>query len=190
MHRSFLGICLVASIFAISSNAVAQLKAEDFQRADKKTVRLNPSDFDLPSYVRTGLEQRGCTIPQPFNAGNEKKNVIKGRFKSAKETDWAVLCSHKRRSSILVFYGPSGQTDEIADMPDSDYLQVISGGREIGYSRQLAVAAPSAIRRHLARLRQTARNINHDGIENIFVEKGSMIWLRVDGNWKQLTRAD
>lgn len=192
MHRNIFGICLAASILAISSNAVAQFKAEDFERADKATVRLNPDDFhDLPSYVRTALERRGCTIPQPFNAGNVKKNVIKGRFQSRRETDWAVLCSHKRRSSILVFHGgSSGQIDEFAEMPDADYLQVVSGGRQIGYSRQLAVATPSAIRRHLARVRKTMRNIDHDGIENIFVEKGSMIWLRVDGNWKQLTRAD
>src|SRR5260370_22814348 len=52
------------------------------------------------------------------------------------QTDWAVLCSHERRSAILVFRGGrSGQVDTLAEEPDSQYLQVVAGGQKIGLFR-------------------------------------------------------
>ena len=171
---------------------MAQFKREDFQREEKAIVRLNPSDFpDLPAKMRAVLEQRGCTIPQPYDARGEKKNVISGRFTSAEETDWATLCSQEGRSAILIFYGGHpDQVDEIGSEPDSQYLQVVSGGKEIGYSRQLAAATSKATRRYFARSAHIPRSIDHDGIENAFLEKGSVIWYRSNGKWVELAGAD
>jgi hypothetical protein len=192
VYRIILCVYLVVSILAISSSAEGQFKREDFERADEAVVRLKPSDFpDLPSEVHTELEKRGCTIPQPFGSGGERKNVVSGRFTSAAEKDWAVLCSRNRRSAILVFHdGKSDRVDEIAGQADIECLQVVSGGREIAFSRQLAVATPKAVHRRVARRADFLRNIDHDGIEDVFLEKGSVIWFFISGKWTRLAGAD
>ncbi len=187
-----MGICrIVCSIGLLAlcltpwSSVGAQPTRDDWRRADEAIVRLQPGDFpDLPPELRAALEHRGCTIPQPYDAGGRKKNVITGEFTSAGQTDWAVLCSHERRSAILVFRGGrSGQVDTLAEEPDSQYLQVVAGGQKIGYSRLLAVAPPRVIRQHFP-------HGNHDGIEDTFMGKASVVWYRSGGKWIRVSGAD
>lgn len=165
------------------STAFPQLTKEDWQHAEFAIVRVSPDDFPgLPADVRTVLELRGCTVPQPYNAGVQKRNVISGQFTSAGQTDWAVLCSHEKHSMILVFHGThAGYVDTLAEESDAQYLQVVSGEREIGYSRQLMVASPKLVRRRFSK--GTLRTAAHDGIENIFVGKASVVWYRSGGKW-------
>jgi hypothetical protein len=185
------GISLFAWLLAASSIVGAQVTRADWLRADMATRRLNPSAFsNLPSEVRNALERRGCTIPQPSNA-DHPQNVISGEFTGSKHTDWAVLCSRERRSAILVFRaGASNEIEELAEQPDVQYLQVISGGGKIGYSRQLATATPSEIRQHFIDKRHFPRNINHDGMEDTFIEKASVVWYHSGNKWMRLSGAD
>ena len=89
----------------------AQTSPGDWRRADEATLRLKPDAFpNVPPELRTALENRGCRVPQPYNAAGQKNNVITGRFTSAGQTDWAVLCSREKRSTILVFRG--GRPDQ------------------------------------------------------------------------------
>jgi hypothetical protein len=184
-------ICLLGCYLASWSTADAQFTRDDFRRANEATVRLSPSAFpNLPAEVSTELGRRGCTIPQPYGAKGTAKNVISGAFISAGQTDWAVLCSRERRSVILVFRGGhSGQVDELAAQADSQYLQQVSG-QAIGYSRLLAIAAPKTIRRHAAPGTQLPRAIDHDGIDDRFVEKASVLWYYSGEKWMRLTAAD
>jgi hypothetical protein len=163
----------------------AQPTRNDWRRADETIERLQPGAFpDLPPELRTALEHRGCTIPQPYDVGGRKKNVITGAFTSAGQTDWAVLCSHEKRSAILVFRaGRSGQVDTLAEEPDSQYLQVVAGGQKIGYSRLLAVAPAKVVR-------QLFPQGNHDGIENTFMGKASVVWYRSGGKWIRVPASD
>ena len=165
------------------STAFPQLTKEDWQHAESAIVRLGPGDFpDLPADVRTVLEQRGCTVPQPYNAGVQKRNVVSGQFTAVGQTEWAVLCSHEKRSAILVFRGAHpDQVDRLAEEADAQYLQVVHGEREIGYSRQLTVASPKLVRRRFSK--GTLRTADHDGIENIFLGKASVVWYRSGGKW-------
>lgn len=184
--RIITSICLLISCLRASTSVEVQLTPDDWRRAEEKMVRIKPSDFpNLPAELRTALEDRGCTIPQPYNAGGQKKNVIKGAFTGAGETDWAVLCSHEKRSAILVFSGGrfSRQIAKLAEEADSQYLQVVAGAHEIGYSRVLAVATPPLIRQHFA-------TGNHDGIEDTFLQKASVVWYRSGRKWVRVPAAD
>jgi hypothetical protein len=184
--------CCVAGILAATSSADGQLKREDFQRADKATIRLSPTEFpDLPVPVRAALENRGCTIPQPYDNPVPKKNVITGQFHTAGQTDWAVLCSHEGHSTILVFSAENYEhIDEIAEEPDLQYQQVLSDGRTIGYSRLLTAARPNAIRRVTHPRPGIQIAINHDGIENTFLEKGSVFWYCANQRWMKVSTTD
>ena len=161
-----------------------QTTRDDWRRADEAIVRLQPSAFpDLPAELRTDLEQRGCTIPQPYNASTQKKNVISGAFTSAGQNDWAVLCSHAKRSAILVFHGGhSSRVDSLAEEPDSQYLQIV-GPQKIGYSRLLAVAPAKVVHQHFPQS-------NHSGIQDVFIEKASVVWYRSAGKWVKVLQSE
>ena len=184
-------IFVASGLIALATGAV--LTSQDWQAANKATVRLKPSAFpDLPVTVRRYLERRGCEIPQAFSANKSPHNVVRGQFTSAAQTDIAVLCSKDQVSSVLVFRG--GTTSAVAVLarhPDEGFLQVIDAGGVVGYSRALSVASPSYIREHYAAYGgPKPPSLDHDGINDIFIEKASIVWYWYRGRWLQLQGAD
>lgn len=170
---------------------VVSLGAQDWDAADRATKRLAPSVFvNLPIALRADLERRGCTIPQPFTA-TRPENVIKGRFTSPDQTDWAVLCSRRQVSSILVFRGGSASAVvEIASQPDRSFLQGIGKGA-IGFSRALGIADAKYIQVHYDSYGgPRPPPLDHEGINDIFVEKASVVRYWYRGRWLELTGAD
>ena len=79
---------------------------------------------------------------------------------------------------------------ELATLPDANFLQVVDGAGGVGFSRLLSVASPDHIRGHAARVGGLRAAIDHDGIEDAFVEKASSIWYWSGGKWSQLPGAD
>jgi hypothetical protein len=176
-------------ILVIVSPLHVQLHQEsEWERANLATVRMEPTAFlMLPASIKSDLSRRGCTVPQPFTQG-ALQNVISGHFFTAAETDWAVLCSRNLTSSILVYR--RGETDSVAELgsrPDKDFLQVTAAG-EIGYSRAIVTATPAYIRGKGGLAKPAT--ITHDGINDLFVEKGSTVRFWHEGQWLELPGAD
>jgi hypothetical protein len=90
--------------------AFAQLPEDlkgKFDEAERRIVRLQPTAFpELPGNVVRALQGRGCTIPQEAYT-KKRHNVIRGEFAKPGQIDWAVLCSVKGVSTILVFWNGS-----------------------------------------------------------------------------------
>ena len=164
----------------------------DWVAAERNIVRLKPAAFPgLPAAVRAHLEKRGCTIPQSPEVDEQPNNVVRGQFTSAKQQDFAVLCSVRGISSILVFRGGSA-TDvaELAPMEDKGRLQV-TGVNSIAYSRVIGVARPSAIRVYAQEFGGALLpRLDHDGINDAFVGKGSIVLYWFGGKWLELTGMD
>jgi len=118
-------------------------------------------------------------------------NVISGHFRTAAQTDWAVLCSVDRVSTILVYW--EGGTDSVAELgsaPDKAYLQGVGGGR-IGFSRAIAVVDGRFIRQRFEEFGgPEPPPLDHEGINDAFVEKASGVWYWYQGKWLRLTGAD
>lgn len=163
----------------------------DWDKAERKIKRLPPSVFQgLPTRIQKQLEDRGCTIPQAdFSA--KLHNVIQGEFARKRQKDWAVLCSREGRSSILVFWEkPSSCPTEIGEAEDKNFLQGWSGGR-IVYSRMLDSATADYIREHYERYGGTKPpQLDHQGIDDAFMGKASIVWYCHKGEWLRLTGAD
>jgi hypothetical protein len=182
----FLGRVLLASALA-SWVPVGQ----DFAQADAETRRLKPAVFEsLPLQIRHELERRDCVVPQSYSE-RVPHNVVRGRFTSGTQTDIAVLCSRKRASSILVFRGGTiAAVSELATRPDADFLQVVETGGVV-FSRALGIAAPKYIQEHQQRYGgHTPPRLDHDGINDIFVGKASVVWYWSGGKWLQLQGAN
>jgi hypothetical protein len=190
-YRRLALIAIVCSTAGISLARPSQEPVTKFREADLQVTRLAPSAFpELPTNIRRGLERRGCTVPQ-VSANNQPQNVIKGEFTRKGQTDWAVLCSVNQVSTILVFRNASVRNpSELAREPDVDELQA-TGGNAVAYSRTISGVDRAYIPSHYqAYGGNKPPTIDHQGINDAFVEKASVVHYFQAGKWLNLTGAD
>src|SRR5579859_6550760 len=134
MDTPLIALLLVTIPFRAAFTQPPEDLKSRFDGAERRIVRLPPTAFpELPGSVVRELQRRGCTIPQtPYT--KKPHNVIKGEFAKPGQTDWAVLCSVKSISTILVFWkGSETNPAAIAPMEDRNYLQTINTA-DPGYS--------------------------------------------------------
>ena len=162
-----------------------------WETADRQIVRLKPAAFrDLPRNVLAALQRRGCTIPQvPMIEGAH--NVIKGEFLKPGQTDWAVLCSVGRVSSILVFWnGSAANSTEIEKRNDLHRLQSWAGDRIVYSSAIEPVGRGYILQHYKAYGGEKPPAIAHEGINDSFYGKASQVLYFYRGKWLHLTGAD
>jgi hypothetical protein len=172
---------------------------ESWAEAERNIKRLPPSAFaNLPKPIIAQLEQRGCTIPQASPELDQRlvrrHNVVHGRFSRPGQVDWAVLCSVGGKTSILVFWGgPSRCPSELALGGDGDYLQGWTEGTIVN-SRILDVADQAYIAEHYRRYREDGAPkpppLNHQGINDVFGGKASVVHYCYRGEWLRLQGMD
>ena len=183
----------IFALMCCMDSGVAQLDDElqaRFERADLETVRLQPANFvGPPEPVKATLSRLGCRIPQPWG-DSKPRNLICGEFMEAGRTQWAALCSRNRSSAIIVIDENGPVRAELASRPDRGYLQGIGNG-QIGFSRQLSPVGRDFI---LARFRAFGGPepppIDHQGIDDSFLGKASIVLYFHEGKWLQLTGSD
>ncbi|SRR6266478_7673090 len=187
--KLLIGLFLLLGVLCLVDAIQSQDK---WEVADSATERLSPTSFrQLPENIAQHLQERGCTVPQSF-VGSGPHNVISGQFAKNGQTDWAVLCSKDKVSSILVFWrGSTKSVSEIAKAPDKDFLQVIDVGEKIGFSRVIEAVVGDYITDHYnAYGGPKPPPIDHQGINDAFVEKASVVRYYYRGKWLELQGAD
>ncbi|HLK69445.1 MAG TPA: hypothetical protein VKU19_38705 [Bryobacteraceae bacterium] len=146
----------------------------------RKTARLPVGAFpSLPPAIAGVLRARGCLVPQP-TAGGPRRNVIRGDFFARGETGWAVLCSAGNRTSLLAFRNDRDvHPDNVASGVDSDNSRELTAvGRDFIMGHYRAYGGPEP------------PPIDHQGIDDSFLEKASITWYYFNGKWRQLQGAD
>lgn len=164
---------------------------DEWDRAQSEIVRLGPADFaGLPEPVARAIDAAGCGVPQDAGV-REPHNVLVGRFAHWSQVDWAFLCSRGGSSGIHVLWGGDARCPTpVAVAEDRAFLQGL-GGDSIGYSRGIAAASY----RSMTRLQDAFGGppvpaVWHDGLEDRFTGKASVIYLCVDGRWLILQGMD
>lgn len=155
--------------------------------------RLPPSAFpELPPSIRQTLEQRACLVPQLWEGWRtQPHNVVRGAFFKKHRADWAVLCSVDGKSAILVFpQGSSQPAAELAPAADEQFLQTVEPGK-YGFSRAIGAMGRQRILEYGREWRSKLPvPLNHQGINDAFVEKASVIHYFHKGKWLELPGAD
>jgi len=183
---------ILINSFVISVLAFSQIPNQaEWEEANRKVLRLEATSFpQLPDSIKNYLIQNGFKIPQAQDL-KKPHNVIKGQFIKAGQFDWSVLASKNFQSAILIF--PDGSTDgviQLAKNEDKNYLQVLSSGT-IGFSRLIDPANKEYILDHYKKYEgPKPPQIDHEGINDIFVGKASIVHYFYDGRWLTLTGAD
>jgi len=183
----------VLAVLASSPSNLSQVIRESdiWTEATKKIRRLQPDTFpNLPPEIVNELKRRRCTIPQA-EGYPDPHNVVNGSFERRGQTDWAVVCSNGDVSRILVFWGASAaRVAELESSQDRDWLQSGADGR-IEYSRKIEPVGQQYIIQHYeAYGGEKPPPIDHEGINNIFEGKASVVLYFYQGKWLKLTGAD
>lgn len=142
----------------------------------------------LPEEIRSALEQQRCKIPLGVSG---HVNVIRGSFAKQGQIDWAVLCSVAGESHIQVFWGGSARCpSRLAARPDRDYLSRTPEGSDEYYRGLGTVGKTFILKHHQAYSGPKPPRIMHDGIDDRFIEKASVVHYCHEGKWLALTGAD
>jgi hypothetical protein len=178
-------------ITSVAASVLAFVLISFGQSPEMPITRLSPAAFpELPANLVQELQRRQCTIPQEtFSKG--RNNVMKGEFAKPGQTDWAVLCSVKGISTILVFWNGSEKNPAaLAPVADDGFVQFLGQG-QWGYSRGIdAVGKDFIMPHHEAYGGPEPPPIDHQGVEDVFIEKASVVWYFYEGRWLRLTGAD
>lgn len=188
-------LVLTMAMFACSSpDNTPEIVPENTPEEAHSDIRyLSPEDFpDLPKNIADYLRTEGYSIPQsywPFTP----HNVIQGAFASPDQKDWAVLASKDESSSIIVFWNGSTENKAILETrPDSKYKQYM--GKDIGvyFSRVINTVDKTIIVKcnELYAPSNKLPPIDHEGIDDAFIEKASVVHYFYEGEWLTLTGAD
>jgi len=158
---------------------------------------LSPDSFpDLPKPVRDSLVSRGCQIPIP---GAGRANVIHGAFTAKGAIEWAALCSVHDTSQILVFNARDGTVvDSLNRSGDSGWIQG-NGNHTWLFSRMIGVVSMSQLSFVPADTTSEEvvyygaflpKPIDHDGIDEAFLDKASTTFYFAQGHWISVASGD
>ena len=181
----------VRTTILIVMTLVALVSLSFAQGTPARIVRLSPATVrELPGNLARELQRRGCTIPQEQHS-RKTNNVIRGEFAKRGQKDWAVLCSINGISTILVFWNGSEKNPaSIAPMEDRIYIQAFRKD-QFSFSRGITPAGRDFIRlHHDAYGGPTPPPIDHQGINDAIIEKGSVVWYFYGGHWLKLSGSD
>ena len=177
-------VLLVAAQMWVTAFSGDHPTADDWDRAAREIRRIPAAELQmLPDQLRKNLPN--CSVPQAWDT-KEPHNVIRGSLLGADA--WALLCSRNGSSMILVGTDPMAMMS-FAPAKEAIYLQVV-GEKMIGYSRKLRVISRDEIIEHCKSAEKPCPKIEHEGIEDIFLDKASRIHYFTSEGWVEIAGSD
>jgi hypothetical protein len=155
-------------------------------------IRHLPADSfpDLPEPIAKSLLQRGCLIPQTYQA-HQPENVVRGSFERPGSQDWAVLCSVQGNVSLLVFFASApGKPQVFATVPETSRLQDYSSAHVLGFNWGIDVATPEAVHDAQIGLSPRPPRPDHDALADSVVDRTTAYHYFKNGSWSLVDLPD
>ena len=198
-----LGAAFLAQVFraqtasAQSANSASTSLTESGQvmvagRQTPFLIRHLPvSSFpELPESVAGALNQRGCMIPQTYEA-HGPENVVHASLEHAGSSDWAVLCSVEGKVSLLVFFDGGGAQDAtqpvvLASAREMDRLQAQPGSGVLGFNWGIDPASPEQVHEAQSGLKNLPARVDHDALADSVIEGRTVYRFYAKNAWTVL----
>ena len=145
---------------------------------------LPPASYpQLPQSVADELNQRGCLIPQTYEA-HRPENVVHGSFEAEGSSDWAVLCSVSGQIKLLVFFAGNLESPMTLDeAAETQRLQVHRGSAELGFNWGIDPASPQSIHDLRIGMRPRPRRLDHDALADSIIGQRAVYRYFSQGAW-------
>ena len=138
---------------------------------------------DLPAAVQDTLNQRGCLIPQTYEA-HRPENVIHASLERAGSSDWAVLCSVQGTVSLLVFFSESAtQPLLLASAPETQRLQSHPSNGVLGFNWGIDPASPQQIHEAQIGLAPRPPKLDDDALADSVVDHKTIYHFYAKDAW-------
>ena len=125
----------------------------------------------LPAAVQSVLSQRGCVIPQTYEA-HAPENVVAASLARRGSADWAVLCSEHGMVSLLVFFaGGAAQPTVLASAPETERLSVHGADGVLGFDWGIDVASPAQVHEAQSEMKRRPPLLDHDALADSRIEQ-------------------
>jgi hypothetical protein len=148
---------------------------------------------DLPAAVVEVLNQRGCSIPQTYEA-HQPENVVHGSFERAASSDWAVLCSAKGMVSLLVFFGAAGPGDAepsvLATSAETSRLQAHDPSGVLGFNWGIDAVTPRQVHDAQAGLDPRPALADHDALSDSVIDHRTTYHFYAHHAWSAMSMPD
>src|SRR5208283_2537740 len=146
--------------------------------------QLPVSSFpDLPNTIQSVLNQRGCWIPQTYEA-HRPENVVHASLERAGSSDWAVLCSAQGTVSLLIFFSDTpAQFMVLASAPETVRLQVHDATGVLGFNWGIDPASPRQIHDAQIGLEHRPPLIDHDALADSVVDQRTIYHFYAKSAW-------
>ena len=138
---------------------------------------------DLPTAVQNTLNQRGCLIPQTYEA-HRPENVVHASLEHPGSSDWAVLCSVQGTVSLLVFFsGSSAQPVLLASALETQRLQSHPSNGVLGFNWGIDPASPQQIHEAQIGLAPRPAKLDHDALADSVVDHKTIYRFYAKSAW-------
>jgi hypothetical protein len=145
---------------------------------------------ELPTTAQNYLRQRGCLIPQTYQA-HGPENVVHLRLEGPSTSDWAVLCSVQRTVSLLVFFGSSpGQPHVLATAQETECLQSHDPSPVLGFNWGIDAASPRRIHEAQSGLKERQPWLDHDALADSLLDRHTVYHFYSGTAWTLLNVPD
>jgi len=153
--------------------------------------RLPADSFpELPAQVAAVLNERGCMIPQTYEA-HQPENVIHASLERAGSSDWAALCSAKGTVSLMVFFGGAQETPMVlATAPETERLQTHDPSGVLGFNWGIDRETPEQVHEAQAGMDHRPPPPGHDALADSRIEHRTIYHFYTKGAWTLLDMPD
>lgn len=140
----------------------------------------------IPTSIQDGLGQRGCLIPQTYEA-HQPENAVHGSFEHPGSSDWAVLCSVHGTASLLVFFGSDPDHPfMLASAQETERLQAHDPSGVLGFNWGIDAASARQVHDAQAGIYPRPPLLNHDAVADSIVEHSTEYHYYSNGAWTLL----
>lgn len=158
-----------------------------FAQLSAMVPRLSPDSMpEIPARVRTTLDERGCRVPQYFNG--ENRNAHGGSFSAKGAAEWAVMCSVRGNSQILLIASGTGAVvDSVGSWNDADAMEQNDGKWDFTQSFGVVRLRSRTMDDYGKSIPQP---IDHDALDIPIYGKASVAHYLARGEWYHVITAD
>lgn len=136
----------------------------------------------LPAAIQDALAQRGCTIPQTYEA-HQPENVVHASLERHGASDWAILCSTDGMVSLLVFFASGGDPTVLATSQETDRLQAHGTSGVLGFNWAIDPASPQTIHEAQIGVRHPLPRLDHDALADSVIDQKTIYRVYSNGGW-------
>jgi hypothetical protein len=192
---AWLGICVLAIAQNPAAGNTPLLESGHVQRDGRSTPyrirRLPVSSFpELPTAIAAQLDQRGCMIPQTYQA-HRPENVVHASLERAGSSDWAILCSAHGTVSLLVFFASAASDPAtLASGLETQHLQVRDGSGALGFNWGIDPATPETVHQAQIGMANRPPRLDHDALADSVIDHSTVYRIYREHAWTVTPTAD